>query len=72
MKCPYCEKEMTLGRIEAHELLQWIPSDDYARGSTVWAKAPRGIVLAKYFMLAPAEVEAFLCSECQKIVIDIA
>lgn len=70
MKCPYCGKEMQLGRICADNLLSWTPDGESASGATRWSKSPNSIVLAKYYLLAPASVDAFYCEDCKKIVID--
>ena len=72
MKCPYCEKLMRTGRIEANNLLQWIPDGNRARGATLWARASKGIVLANFCGIVPATVDACYCPECRKIVIDIS
>lgn len=34
--------------------------------------SPNSIVLAKYFLLTPAAVDAYYCEQCKKIVIDLA
>ena len=70
MNCPYCGNHMALGRIEAENLLQWIPEGERSRGGTKWAKSPNSIVLAKYYLIAPAAVEAYYCGKCRKIVIE--
>ena len=61
---------MALGRIEAENVLQWIPEGERSRGGTKWAKSPNSIVLAKYYLIAPAAVEAYCCGKCRKIVIE--
>jgi|InofroStandDraft_1065614.scaffolds.fasta_scaffold24915_2 hypothetical protein len=71
MYCPYCKGAMALGRIEAQSLLQWIPDDEQTKGSTLWAKSPRSIILSNYFLFYPAAVSAFYCSKCKKVVIDL-
>ena len=71
MKCLYCSKEMRLGQISADNLLSWTPDGEHASGGTRWAKSPNSIVLAKYYLLAPASVDAFYCEDCRKIVIDV-
>ncbi len=71
MKCPYCGCEMQNGIIQADNLLSWIPDGESSLGKTRWAKSPRSVVLAPYYFLQPAEVEAFYCSDCRKIVIDV-
>ena len=72
MKCPYCNAKMKLGQIEADNLLSWKPDGERSTGGTRWAKSPNSIVLAKYFLLAPASVDAFYCKECKKIIIDVS
>ena len=71
MYCPYCNSAMVLGKIEAQNLLQWIPDGEQTKGSTVWAKNPHSIVLSNYYLFCPAAVTAFYCSKCKKIVIDV-
>ena len=71
MKCPYCGKEMELGQISADNLLSWTPESESVRGGTRWAKSPNSIVLAKYYFLAPASVDAYYCGDCKKIVINV-
>lgn len=56
MKCPYCGNEMRLGQIEADNLLSWKPDGETSFGVTRWSKSPNSIVLAKYYVLAPASV----------------
>lgn len=70
MKCPYCNKEMKLGCIEADNLLSWTPGGESRSGVTRWSKSPNSIVLAKYNLLSPASVDAYYCDNCEKIVID--
>ena len=70
-KCPYCGKEMRLGQICADNLLSWTPDGERVSGATRWSKSPNSIVLAKYYLLAPASVDAFYCEDCKKIVIDV-
>ena len=64
MKCPYCDKEMTLGQINADNLRSWKSDDEDVRGGTRWEKSPNSIVLEKYYLLAPASVDAYYCGEC--------
>jgi len=71
MNCPYCGKEMRLGQICADNLLSWTPDGERASGGTRWRKSPNSIVLAKYYLLAEAAVDAYYCEECKKIVIDV-
>ena len=71
MKCPYCSEEMCLGQICADNLLSWTPDGESMSGATRWAKSPNSIVLAKYYLLAQASVDAYYCEKCKKIVIDV-
>lgn len=71
MECPYCCKKMRLGQICADNLLSWTPQGESASGFTKWAKSPNSIVLAKYYVLAPASVDTYYCDECKKMVIDL-
>lgn len=71
MKCPYCDSEMKLGTINASNLLSWTPDGEAASGVTRWAKSPNAVVLAKWYGLIDASVEAFYCEECKKIIIDV-
>ena len=71
MLCPYCNAKMKLGQIEADNLLSWKPDDERASGGTRWARSPNSIILAKYFLLSPASVDAFYCMDCKKIIIDL-
>lgn len=71
MKCPYCDREMKLGTINASNLLSWTPDGESASGITRWAKSPNAVVLAKWYGLIDASIEAFYCEECKKIIIDV-
>lgn len=71
MTCPYCKKEMKYGSISAYNRLSWTPEGERACGGTKWAKSPNGVVLAEYFLLGAATVDAAYCEECKKIVIDL-
>lgn len=72
MKCPYCNAKMKSGQIKADNLLSGKPEGERSVGGTRWAKSPDRIVLAKYFLLAPASVDTFYCEQCKKIIIDIS
>lgn len=71
MECPYCHDDMQLGTIQADNLLSWTPYGESQNGVTRWSKSPNSIVLAKYYLLCQAAVQAFYCSKCKKIVIDV-
>lgn len=70
MECPYCKKDMRSGSIKANNLLSWTPGGESQKGGTLWAKSKNSIVLAKYFGLWQASVDAFYCYSCKKIIID--
>lgn len=71
MICPYCNNDMNLGSIQTDNLLSWTPDGESPIGATRWAKSPNSIVLANYFMLVPAVIDAFYCPDCHKIIIDV-
>jgi len=72
MKCPYCNAQMKTGQIEADNRLTWKPKGERSMGKTRWAKSSNSVILAEYFLLTPALVEAHYCEQCEKIVIDIS
>lgn len=39
--------------------------------SNAFIDGSNGIVLAKYYLLAPDSVDAYYCGNCKKIVIDV-
>lgn len=50
MKCPYCNKKMELGTIEADNLLSCTPDGESRKGSTRWAISPHGVKLASVYL----------------------
>lgn len=71
MNCPYCNNEMKRGYISAYNRLSWTPEGEIARGATKWAQSPNSILLAEYFLVGAAKVNAHYCNSCKKIVIDL-
>lgn len=71
MKCPYCEKEMQNGYIEADNLLSWTPENEVRKGLTKWAISPNGVKLADFYLMCSASVDAMYCSSCKKIIINV-
>lgn len=71
MNCPYCNQEMRLGYIEAQNLLSWTPKEEKSIGLTLWARSLNSIKLAGFPFIRAASVDAYYCSNCQKIIIDI-
>lgn len=70
MKCPYCNKEMIKGYIYGYKYsLKWLPEEkDLLLG--IWAKD--SIELGDDHEMGRPKVEAHMCSECGKYIIDIA
>ncbi|WP_313133798.1 PF20097 family protein [Anaerocolumna sp.] len=71
MQCPYCNKEMKLGSIDVYDTLSWSPEGERRKGPSKYSVARNGIVISKYFPLTSASKEAFYCSSCKKIIIDV-
>ena len=72
MECPYCQRELIKGHISTNgEVIKWMPED---------RKMPliefRGTVnddeiqLGSYGFFKGGNVEAYCCSDCQKVIID--
>lgn len=71
MICPYCKKEMKQGSISAYNRLCWTPNGETSHGATKWAKSKNSLILAEYFFVTEATVDASYCEQCKKIVIDL-
>lgn len=71
MLCPYCNKGMKKGYISAYNRLCWTPEGETARGATKWARSQNSIMLAEYYFVAAATVNADYCGNCKKITIDL-
>lgn len=71
MECPYCNRSMSPGSIDVYDTLSWSPEGETRKGSTLFAIARNGILLAKYYLLVPASKDAFYCKYCKKIIMDI-
>lgn len=71
MKCPYCNKEMEKGLIQSAQEISWLKGEkkhllltsDLHEGS---------VVLSKKSFIKGSAVTAFLCRDCQKVVIDFS
>lgn len=70
MTCPYCNKKMKSGTIEADNLLSWTPDGETRSGVTRWATSPNAIKLADLGVFSRSVVKAFYCTDCKKIIID--
>ena len=71
MKCPYCQKEMRFGHISASNVLAWSPDGESAFGFTRWARSENSVLLGKWYGLVDASVDAYLCDDCRKVIIDV-
>ena len=71
MKCPYCQKEMLFGHISASNVLAWTPDGESAVGFTRWARSENSVLLGKWYGLVDASVDAYLCDDCRKVIIDV-
>ncbi len=71
MLCPYCNTEMKPGTIDVYDTLSWSPEGESRKGATKFSIAKNGILLAKFFLLLPAVKEAYYCSNCKKIIMDV-
>ena len=60
MKCPYCEKEMEQGFIQSPHEISWKKGD----------KRPLFVILSELSFMKGSAVTAFLCRDCQKVIID--
>lgn len=69
MKCPYCNEEMIRGYIYGYRYtLKWLPEEkDLLFG--MWAKD--SIKIGESEEMGRPRVEAHMCSECGKYIIDI-
>ncbi len=67
MKCPYCNNDMEIGYIGSGQPLFWSKGESRQLFSTQFDEG--SVVLSKLSLFGSA-VKAFLCRECQKILID--
>lgn len=69
MKCPYCGREMELGLISSPQELSWVKGGK----KPLFGKAGfhNGAVrLSEFSFVRGSAVAAFLCRDCEKVVID--
>lgn len=68
MECPYCKREMEKGLIQSPQDISWIKGNKrkFFRGSFY----QDSVVLSQYSFLKGSAVTAFLCRDCQKVIID--
>ena len=69
MKCPYCGNEMETGLIQSPQEISWIKGEK----KHLFGRAELhdgSVVLSELSFLKGSAVTAFLCRECQKVLID--
>ena len=69
MKCPYCSKEMELGVIQSPNEIAW-QKDRHLFGRSDLHNG--AVCLSQHSFLKGSSVEAWLCRECNKVIIDYA
>ena len=69
MICPYCGKEMTPGYIQCRDGVFWTPRKTYVAALSFAKKG--AIRLSSQSSMFSSESIAYLCPDCQKIIIDI-
>ena len=71
MICPYCKKEMEKGFIQSPHELAWLPGEK--RHLFAAAQFHEGaLVLSKLSLMKGSAVTAYLCRNCQKVLIDFS
>ncbi|HBC31945.1 MAG TPA: hypothetical protein DC024_11980 [Clostridiales bacterium] len=74
MECPYCNKKMQLGAIEADNLLSWTPEgENKGRMGRIFRsdRSPNSVILAELNVFSGSTVKAYYCIDCKKIIIDV-
>ena len=68
MKCPYCDKEMTLGYIQSRDGVVWTPKARFVSALNLYRK---GITdLANGATEYSGTVYSYKCDDCKKVLID--
>ena len=69
MKCPYCNNQMEIGRIQSPHELAWLKGlkRTFLNRSILHSGS---IVLSKKSIKRGSAVKAFCCGACQKVIID--
>lgn len=69
MECPYCNKEMEKGVIQSQQEIAWHKE----KHMFIRADMHKGsICLSQFSFLKGSSVDAWLCRDCNKIIIDYA
>lgn len=69
MKCPFCGKKMEIGLIQSPQEIAWVKGEK----KHLFGRAEfhnDSVVLSELSVLRGSAVTAFLCRECQKVLID--
>jgi len=67
MKCPYCNEEMEKGVIQSPNEIAWQKEKHLFNRADM---NDDSICLSQYSFLKGSSVEAWLCRECNKVIID--
>ena len=51
--------------------MAWTPDGESAVGFTRWARSENSVLLGKWYGLVDASVDAYLCDDCRKVIIDV-
>ncbi len=69
MKCPYCNCEMELGHIQSNQEITWFKGlkPHFLNNSEFHEDS---VLLSKFKYFSRSSVKAYLCRNCQKVIID--
>ena len=68
MNCPYCNKEMEQGIIRSPQEISWQKEKHFFNRADMHEGA---VCLSEFSFLKGSSVEAWLCRDCGKVVIDL-
>ncbi len=68
MKCPYCDKEMTLGYIQCRDGVNWTLKKQIVAALSCFGKGCAS--LANGAASDSSAVYAYKCDDCMKVIID--
>ena len=67
MECPYCKAEMEKGVIDSQHEISWTDKRHLFSNAIFHNKA---VVLSEHSFIKGSAVVAYLCRNCEKVVID--
>lgn len=67
MICPYCNDEMELGVIQSQHEINWSKKRRFLSSSAINDDV---VVLSEFSFFRGSVVEAYLCRNCRKVIID--